>query len=424
MHWGAILTADQNFQTVSFDSKWDTMDYTEQRPNKYLELCPDLAALVDIAWKSTFKSPNQLHATSYLRTSEAVANSIKIGEGASVLVTRKNVPPVEAYWPSAKPKDGITVQPDRPWKSKTGYQIVYKVARIQFNSEGDPIPSQRVSYASTLLDLMVLSHGPVTEHPHIIKFLGLAWADDGYPDTCPIPVPILEYAEYGNLAEYQEKQTLSVEKQYELLHQIGTALQFLHATSITHGDVKSENILLVADIDKGFVAKVSDFGFAVLGSEGYFDFLPRGTLLWSAPEVRAGTLKTGEAHLSDVYSFGLLCWRVALNGMDPLSAYFLSDEQRVPPNLHRLNRESLDVYMREDLLCGRASPSKWMPKKILLQAWQTSRGEDNVSNLTTFLTSQFSNLQARQPPWMVILKSTLVFDSKKRDLSAAIAALR
>ena len=65
------------------------MDYTEQRPSKYIELCPDLAALVNVAWKSTFKSSNQLHATSYLRTSEAAANSVEIGEGASFLVTRK-----------------------------------------------------------------------------------------------------------------------------------------------------------------------------------------------------------------------------------------------------------------------------------------------------------------------------------------------
>ena len=140
------------------------MDYTEQHPSKYIELGPDLAALVDVAWKSTFKLSDQLHATSYLRTSEAAANSVKIGEGASFMVTRKKVPPVEAYWPTAKPKDGITVQPERPWKSKAGYQIVYKIARIQFNSEGDPIPSQRIPYASVLLDLMVLSHGPVMEH--------------------------------------------------------------------------------------------------------------------------------------------------------------------------------------------------------------------------------------------------------------------
>ena len=400
------------------------MDHTEQRPNKYLELCPDLAALVEVAWTSTFKPSNQLHATSYLHNSEAVANSIKIGEGASFLVTRKNVPPMEAYWPAAKPKDGITIQPERPWKGKAAYRIVYKIPRIRFNSEGDPIPSQRVTYASTLLDLMVLSHDPVMRHPHIINFLGLAWADDGYLDTCPIPVPILEHAEFGNLADYQENKTLSVEKQYELLHQVGTALQFLHANSITHGDVKSENVLLVTDIDKEFVAKLSDFGFAVLGGKRHFNFLPRGTLLWSAPEVRAGTLKTVEAPLSDIYSFGLLCWRVALNGIDPLSTYFLTDEQHIPPHLQRLNRERLDVYVREDLLCGRADPSKWMPKQFLLQAWQMSCVEDNVSNLTTFLTSQLSILQTRQPPWMVVLKSTLVFDPEKRDLSAAVVALR
>ena len=121
---------------------------------------------------------------------------------------------------------------------------------------------------------MVLSHGPVMEHPYIINFLGLAWADDGYLDTCPVPVRILDYAEFGNLAEYQEKETLSVEKQYEILHQIGVALRFLYASSITHGDMKSENVLSVADTTNRFVAKLSDFGFAVLGSKGLFNFLP------------------------------------------------------------------------------------------------------------------------------------------------------
>ena len=400
------------------------MNPADQRPNPYLELCPDLAALIEVAWKSTFKSPYQLRAKSYLLTSEAAANSIKIGEGASFLVTRKNVPPVKAYWPSAKPHDGITVEPQRPWRPTAGYQIVYKIARIQFNREGDPLPNQRVAYASTLLDLMVLSHGPVTEHPNIIRYLGLAWAEDGNLENCPIPVPILEHAQFGNLAEYQEKETLSVDKQYELLHQAGSALQLLHECSITHGDVKSENVLLVGDTDKGFVAKLSDFGFAIVGSSGYFNFLPRGTLLWAAPEVRSGILKTLEAPLADVYSFGLLCWRVALNGMDPLSVYFMTDEQRFPPDLKRLDRESLDACMKEDLLGGRAAPFKWMSKQILVQAWRASNAKDSASDLSTNLISQLSLVQRTQPPWMVVLKSTLVFDPKGRDLSAAIAALR
>lgn len=398
-------------------------------PRKYIDLCPDLAALVSLAWRSAKNPDNELPISQFLLDKHAVAGSIRIDSGSSFLITRKTVPVVQRVWEKSKPWQGVTVSTDHAPSVRPSRQIVYKVARVHFDERGDPVPSQRVNYASILLDLMVLSHKPILNHPNIVSMLGLAWGDNGIPKSCEIPVPIIEHANLGNLADHQASHVLETSQKLNILRDVATGINFLHQCSIAHGDVKSENVLLFRNAQGDTIAKISDFGFAVLGDHGHFNFLPRGTLLWSAPQVRNGTLRTGEAPSSDVYSYGLLFWRVMVDGIDPLSAYFLlSDAQREaqPENkpFKRVDGESLEKLMQLDFLGGQALPSVWQPRYCALKLRPLpGRKVDSAFETANCLQELDVSSDDTMEYCEAVIRLTLLKDPSQRDLASVIVKL-
>ena len=398
-------------------------------PHQYIDLCPDLSALVSLAWRSAKKPDNELPISDFLLDRHAVASSIRIGSGSSFLITRKTVPVVHRVWGKSKPWEGVIVEKNPETSLRLSRHIVYKVARVHFDERGDPVSSQRVNYASILLDLMVLSHEPILNHPNIVSMLGLAWGDNGFPKSCEIPVPIIEHANLGNLADHQADHVLVTSQKLSILRDVAMGINFLHQCSIAHGDVKSENVLLFQDTQGNITAKISDFGFAILGTQGHFNFLPRGTLLWSAPEVRNRTLRTGEAPSSDIYSYGLLFWRVMIDGIDPLSAYFLlpdAQQEAQPENkqLKRLDVGSLENLMQLDFLGGQALPSVWKPRYYALKLSRLLGRQDDsafpaANSLLELDMSSDDTIECCE----AVIRSTLLRDPSQRDLAGVMARL-
>jgi serine/threonine protein kinase len=111
------------------------------------------------------------------------------------------------------------------------------------------------------------------------------------------------------------------------MHDIASGLQALHDCGVAHGDVKLENTLVFDDPYRGQIAKLSDFGHALLtagetnGSEQRY----LGTMPLVAPEVWQARSSIG-AELSkpihgkdfykcDIFSYGLLVWELILDGI-------------------------------------------------------------------------------------------------------------
>ena len=134
-------------------------------------------------------------------------------------------------------------------------------------------------------------------HPNILLYLG------GNITTPPYFL-VTEYYENGNLFQFlhgKDAPDLEDVERLNLALEIAQGINYLHSFNppILHRDLKSLNILL----DKNFVAKIADFGWARLRDEHMTKL--RGTFQWMAPEVITNENYTEKA---DVYSFGIILW--------------------------------------------------------------------------------------------------------------------
>jgi calcium-dependent protein kinase len=68
------------------------------------------------------------------------------------------------------------------------------------------------------------------------------------------------------------------------LHQIATAIYFMHNFGIAHRDLKPENILMIDKSDDSEI-KLVDFGLTKTFGPGETCKEPYGTLCYVAPEI-------------------------------------------------------------------------------------------------------------------------------------------
>jgi serine/threonine protein kinase len=172
---------------------------------------------------------------------------------------------------------------------------------------------------AVLLEIRVLTHPPLKTHPNIIKLLHLIWEPDSDLLDRAWPIIVLEHAENGTLADFQRDYlNLPFSLKRQLCVDVGSGLLALHASGIVHGDLKSENILICdTDSEERVVAKLADFGCAITDLETSDTLkLPAFTLPWNAPECH-DQLPRDLLKYTDVYSYGLLVWRITLNGANP-----------------------------------------------------------------------------------------------------------
>jgi serine/threonine protein kinase len=134
---------------------------------------------------------------------------------------------------------------------------------------------------NVLLEVQTLLHYPLMVHRNIVKLLGYGW------DGGAIPFLVLECVEMGSLAGFLQSNPQSWESKYQLTLDVTRGLKILHECDISQGDVKVENVLVFRDPDKGFIAKLADFGLCCI--EGFGSNAYKGTPLLQAPELRSST---------------------------------------------------------------------------------------------------------------------------------------
>jgi serine/threonine protein kinase len=151
-------------------------------------------------------------------------------------------------------------------------------------------------------------------HPHLVLLLGF----------CPeLGCLVYEYLKNGSLEDQllnnKGHKPLRWLLRFQIILEVSCGLAFLHAREpepIVHRDLKPGNVLL----DKNYVAKIGDVGFAKLVSDlapdwqtEYRDTVIAGTLHYMDPEYQqTGTVRPK----SDVFALGVIILQL-LTGRRP-----------------------------------------------------------------------------------------------------------
>lgn len=131
----------------------------------------------------------------------AVDTAKVLGYGASFIAAVQKLPPVASVEGLTFDMGGLQITPKQAASSPS--HIVYKVARVEFQETGEPIPDHRRALSSVLMELRALTHPPLLHHPNIVNFLGLAWGSNPFNHLHKLPVLVVEYAEHGTLSDLQ-----------------------------------------------------------------------------------------------------------------------------------------------------------------------------------------------------------------------------
>ncbi|KAF7693926.1 serine/threonine-protein kinase B-raf [Silurus meridionalis] len=150
-----------------------------------------------------------------------------------------------------------------------------------------------------------------TRHVNILLFMGYT--------TKPQLAIVTQWCEGSSLYHHLHiiETKFEMIKLIDIARQTAQGMDYLHAKSIIHRDLKSNNIFLHDDL----TVKIGDFGLATVKSRwsGSHQFEQlSGSILWMAPEVIRLQDKNPYSFQSDVYAFGIVLYEL-MSGALPYS---------------------------------------------------------------------------------------------------------
>lgn len=137
---------------------------------------------------------------------------------------------------------------------------------------------------------------PKLKHPHIIQNLEI------FEDNRRLYM-ILEFAENGDVLRYiQRTGAVSENRARYWIRQIGDAVRYLHEMSITHRDLKLENLLLDSENN----IKICDFGFVKEDPSKELSRTYCGSKSYAAPEILKG--QPYDTQKADIWAIGVILY--------------------------------------------------------------------------------------------------------------------
>ena len=309
---------------------------------------------------------------------ESVDSSVLLGHGASFTASLQKIPAGPKTIDVTTPMPGWSVTKSKPAPPRPAY-VVYKIARIAFDNNGEPLPQYRRAMQSVLTEFHALINPSLFKHSNVIEFLGIAWGSNPFSPLHSLPALVVEYAEHGTLSQVLANHSYL---EYEIKHMVcldvARGLSALHQAGLVHGDVKADNVLVFASPSRKYLAKISDFGFSIVAATESSEVWMGGTDPWRAPEVKNGPVRLDSAMKTDVYSFGLLAWLISLNGRNPFD--FIAE--------YALQDKDVEMLKRNDALLTDASRGEW-----LLRYFKSGYGSTVEQHHVQGLTRSFDRQQ-------------------------------
>lgn len=147
------------------------------------------------------------------------------------------------------------------------------------------------------------------QHPNIVKLI----EEFDYSEQLYL---ILELVHDGDLFDAISTVTKFDEVHVAtMIHNLSSALTYLHKQGIVHRDIKPENLLISVQDDGSQSVKLADFGLAVeVGDNPLYSVC--GTAFYVSPEMLN---ETGYDHKVDVWSTGVICF-ILLCGYPPFTS--------------------------------------------------------------------------------------------------------
>ncbi|KAI9692660.1 MAG: hypothetical protein M1820_009494 [Bogoriella megaspora] len=240
---------------------------------------------------------------------------------------------------------------ESPIRSKKLYAV--KQVKLLY-STGDLGAFER-QVACVLRDVEVMSS--LARHNNILNIFGYGW---NIERNGPIPFLVTEFAAEGTLRSFLKNNNVSLHEKLLFCKDVAQGLHALHVSGVAHGDLKLDNVLATpyiassatplqqnlfeASRTSGLSACISDFGHSLhlYDDEGDSKVKQRygGTLAYNAPEIlgeRRHARDNVNFRKCDVWSFGMLCWEVIIDGH---AYYHNSDVQQVITSQQRSSSNS------------------------------------------------------------------------------------
>ena len=276
-----------------------------------------------------------------------------LGNGASFTASLQKIPEGPKRVEVTTDLDGLLITSSQPAPPRPKY-VVYKVARVAFQKDGEPLPEYRRAMQSVLTEYHALIHPSLFHHANIIDFLGFAWGSNPFSPSHKLPAVVVEYAEHGTLADLLNKNfMLDFDTKHGLCLDVARGLSVIHEAGLIHGDVKAENVLICSGVDRKYTAKIADFGFSIMEATENAEVWLGGTNPWRAPETR-NAIQVQNLKNTDTYSLGLLIWLVCVDGKWPFD-YLL------PGTLQGAARSTaIEDLKQSDELLARAIAKAWL----------------------------------------------------------------
>ena len=163
------------------------------------------------------------------------------------------------------------------------------------------------------------------DHQHVIRLKGY-YLHGG--DVCIVQ----EYAQFGNLLQFQQKtQQLNFKQKISIFIKLCGAIKYLHDRSVLHRDIKPENILLGKDLQP----KLCDFGQSVIVDQARDTVC--GTFEFMAPEL----FRNQKYGLPvDIWSLGVFLYEL----LHDKSPFYSEDVDEIQHNVFNKKLEVDSIY--------------------------------------------------------------------------------